>query len=303
MQPTVIVIIVTYNGAKWIDKCFGSLRHSSIPLKTLAIDNCSSDNTPNIIRERFPEVEVIETGQNLGFGKANNIGLKRVLDENADYAFLLNQDAWVEKDTVEKLVEAHNKYTGYALVCPLQLNGAGNSIDDLFFRYTIALTQPLVADSIIHKTQEIYETPFANGACWLMPLSTINSIGGFDPLFTHYGEDNDYINRMHRHKMKVGLCPLVKVYHDRENRGSAVSEESVINKIFMKTIVILKKNGAPRSKLFYFFEMIRLRAHYLLFRKKNSYYEYKALRKLLNIYDEVRLRYSHEQKKEALYLK
>ena len=70
MKTIVYTIIVTYNGAKWINKCFGSLQSSSIPLKIIAVDNNSKDNTPQIIKAKFPDVEVIETGENLGFGKA-----------------------------------------------------------------------------------------------------------------------------------------------------------------------------------------------------------------------------------------
>ncbi len=65
----VVVIVVTFNGNKWIDQCLGSLSTSSIPLNMLAIDNASSDNTISLIKSRFPEVEVIETGSILVLGR------------------------------------------------------------------------------------------------------------------------------------------------------------------------------------------------------------------------------------------
>ena len=80
----VYTIIVTYNGDKWIEKCLRSLRDSTLSLSVLVIDNASTDKTVNIVKEQFPEFQLIETGANLGFGKANNIGLEMALQKNAD---------------------------------------------------------------------------------------------------------------------------------------------------------------------------------------------------------------------------
>jgi N-acetylglucosaminyl-diphospho-decaprenol L-rhamnosyltransferase len=125
-------IVVTYNGSKWLDKCFGSLLNSTVSTKIIAIDNKSTDGTPDEIRLKFPSVEVIETGKNLGFGKANNIGLTRALNENADYVFLLNQDAWVEPDTIGKLISTQS--SEYAILSPVHLNGQGDALDSKLYR-------------------------------------------------------------------------------------------------------------------------------------------------------------------------
>ena len=93
----IFAIVVTYNGMRWYDRCFGSLRNSDMPVETIVIDNASTDETVSYIKEHFHEVCLIESKENLGFAKANNIGIKRALDNGADYVFLLNQDAWVEK--------------------------------------------------------------------------------------------------------------------------------------------------------------------------------------------------------------
>jgi N-acetylglucosaminyl-diphospho-decaprenol L-rhamnosyltransferase len=96
----ICVIVITYNGAKWVEGCFGSLMQSSVPLNIIAVDNASSDNTVALIKNKFAGVALIESGTNLGFGKANNIGLKRAAEDNADFIFLLNQDAFVKPDTI-----------------------------------------------------------------------------------------------------------------------------------------------------------------------------------------------------------
>jgi len=104
-------IVITYNGEQWVDKCFKSLVNSNIVNHhMLAIDNGSTDNTLQLIRQNYPTVEIIETGQNLGFGKANNIGMRKAIGANADYVFLLNQDAWVQENTISQLVAFAEKH-------------------------------------------------------------------------------------------------------------------------------------------------------------------------------------------------
>jgi len=211
---TIYAIIVTYNASKWIDKCFGSLVNSTMPVKILAIDNASSDGTPDIIRKKFPQVEVIETGQNLGFGKANNIGLKRVLEENADYAFLLNQDAWVEEDTIEKLVEVQHENPEFGILSPLPYDGNGINEDYLFSKYY--KQQINRKKEFSHKT---YEINFINAAGWLIAKKVILKFGGFHPSFRMHGEDVNYINRIHfKEFQKIGISLGTKYFHDRQKR-------------------------------------------------------------------------------------
>ena len=74
------VIVVTYKGHQWYDRCFTSLRESELPIQTIVIDNASNDGTVEYIREHFPEIHLIESKENLGFGRANNIGMRYALD-------------------------------------------------------------------------------------------------------------------------------------------------------------------------------------------------------------------------------
>ena len=71
----ILTIIVSYNFMPWIDKCLGSMIQSGYPTDILVLDNDSKDETVKTIRERYPQVRLIENHANLGFGKANNIGI------------------------------------------------------------------------------------------------------------------------------------------------------------------------------------------------------------------------------------
>ena len=103
-MPEVYVVIVTCNGEKWVENCFDSLKNSSYPVETIVVDNSSTDNTVPRIKKAYSDVILIESDINLGFGRANNIGIKYALENQADYVFLLNQDAWIEKETIEKML-------------------------------------------------------------------------------------------------------------------------------------------------------------------------------------------------------
>jgi GT2 family glycosyltransferase len=211
----IYTIIVTYNGSKWIDKCFGSLTKSNIPLKILAIDNASTDNTPLFIKEKFPQVEVIETGQNLGFGKANNIGLEIAAKNNANFVFLLNQDAWIEPATIEKLVNVSIQHPEFGIISPLQLNGSNDYFEQSFKKYLGENnTSGFLSDLYFDRLKDIYQTNYTNAASWLITAECLKRVGGFNPLFFHYGEDDEYLNRCKYKGLKIGIAPSTSITHD-----------------------------------------------------------------------------------------
>ena len=255
MNLKIYAIVVTYNGSKWIDKCFGSLVNSTTPVKIIAIDNASSDGTPDIIKEKFPQVEVIETGHNLGFGKANNIGLKRVLEENADYAFLLNQDAWVEEDTIEKLVDVQQKNPEFGILSPVPYDGTEKEFDRQFKLY---YSKPHDINNI-RDDDKINKVSFINAAGWLVSNNTIKKTGLFHHLFFQRGEDVDYANRCHYHNINIGFHNSSKYYHDRQNVWHKnISHPKRIQSTQSKLNITLNNiNKSPGTRVKMFFCQIK----------------------------------------------
>lgn len=219
---TVFAIIITYNGMKWYDRCFGSLRRSSIPVTPVVIDNASSDGSVAYIRERFPESVIFEEKENLGFAKANNIGMRYALDYGADYVLLLNQDAWlVQDDCIAHLIEIAERNSEFAILSPMQLYGGGNQIVSESKRYASRNEeQDWISDSYFGRLKDLYEVEYVCAASWFLPIDTLKTIGGFDPLFYHNGEDDNYMQRVHYHGKKVGICPKVNVCHDCQGRAA-----------------------------------------------------------------------------------
>lgn len=220
---TVYVVIVTYNPLKWINKCLSSLKNNNIKLNTIVIDNGSTDHSQDFIKLNFPEVEFIQSNSNLGFGIANNIGIKKAHENGADFVFLLNQDAWIEKDTIEKLVNVSIKEPKYGVISSMHLNGKGDALDFNFSTYITPKKCPsLVSDIYFNKiTDQLYEIEFVNAAAWLITRKCIDSVGGFDPLFNMYGEDNNYLQRVLYHGFHIGIHANTKIYHDREQRSKS----------------------------------------------------------------------------------
>ena len=215
------VIIVTYKGRRWYDQCFSSLRRSTIPVQTVVIDNASNDGSVEYIKKHYPEIHLIESKENLGFGRANNVAMRYALDHGCDYVFLLNQDAWVEPDTFEKLVEIHQCHPEYGLLGPVQVNAEKTKVLDGVVKFLVNpdnVNLDLFSDLIMGDVDEVYPVAEISAAAWLLPRKTLETVGGFDPIFLHYGEDWNYLSRVLYHKLKVGLTPHVKVVHDCEER-------------------------------------------------------------------------------------
>ncbi len=214
----ILIIIITYNGKHWMDSCLGSLLASTVKPDVIVIDNLSSDGTPDYIEKRFPQFELIRSDKNLGFGKANNIGLKKALKENYDYAFLLNQDAWVAPDTFEILIKLHRHHSTYGIISPMHLSREKTRLDDKFTQYICRDNDvDLMSDLLLkQKAQSLYPVSFVNAAAWLISRACLEKVGGFDPIFPHYGEDNDYINRAAYFGFKTGFTPDTWIVHDRK---------------------------------------------------------------------------------------
>ena len=219
----IYVIIVTYKGKQWYDRCFTSLRKSTIPVQTIVVDNASNDGTVEYIKEHYPEINLIESEENLGFGKANNLAMRYALDHDCDYVFLLNQDTWIELNAIEELVRIHEKHSGFGILSPMHIRPDGKS---LYIQIEDGKTDhgnKLLADCYFNQLEDVYPFSYVNAAAWLLPKNTLEVVGGFDPIFSHYGEDDDYLNRLRYHGLQLGLCPKVRIVHDHQGINSPLT--------------------------------------------------------------------------------
>jgi hypothetical protein len=197
------------------DPLLSSLRKPTVPLYT-----------PARIAAGYPDVEIVSTGKNHGFGKANNIGMERAYQRCADCVFLLNQDAWIDPDAVTKLVEAHARHPACGIISPMHLNGAGDGLDYGFSNYIAPhKCRGLYSDLFLGRVRELYEVGFVNAAAWLVTRECVERVGGFSPSFFHYGEDDNYTQRLQFHKLKRLLHgidkPAILANRERSEAGRA----------------------------------------------------------------------------------
>ncbi len=232
----VLAIVVTYNAMKWVDRCLGSLFDSSERPDVLVVDNGSTDDTRDYVRNRYPRAELVLSDGNPGFGAANNIGLRLAAERGSEFVYLLNQDAWVFPDTIGTLVRAMRMRPDFGILSPVQKNAA-EGLDRQFERKCGRYLSAAASATAAAKTAtpsaastttpsaaaaaggaEAVEVPFVMAAHWLMSVEAIRRVGGFSPAFRQYGEDDNYIDRLHYNGLRCGVVPAVAAVHDRSSR-------------------------------------------------------------------------------------
>lgn len=193
-------------------------------MSCMIVDNGSDDDTVEIIKKEFPEVRLVEAGKNLGFGAANNIGLRIAIDEGFDYVYLLNQDAWIAPEDINQLIDIAERNKDFGLISPLQVYASKEKIDNNF---SSNITKEMKDDFFIAKNphKELYRITgkTMQAAHWLWRVEAIKKVGGFSPVFFHYGEDTNIRRRMEFHGIKMGLTPEILAVHNRELRQNTYS--------------------------------------------------------------------------------
>lgn len=233
----VLVIIVTWNGMKWLEKCIKSVNASTVPADIFIIDNGSTDGTVKWIWDNTSEsVKLHVAEKNLGFGAANNIGLAYAAEKGYRYVYLLNQDAYLEPDTIDLLIKAFESPwgKGYGILSPIQNDSSGKRQDANFQRHC--------EKALIKDSAPIAKVNFVMAAHWMINLEALRAVGGFSPSFTQYGEDDNYIHRLEFHGLRCGVVRKARAIHDRESRE--LTKES---RMRMKCIATVVKVSDPRA--------------------------------------------------------
>ena len=231
----VLAVIITYNGMAWIKRCLNSLITSSLIPDIFVVDNGSNDGTQLYIQENYPQIHFTQNKTNLGFGKANNIGLQYALDHGYDYVYLMNQDAWVQNDSIEKIIAVSKLHTEYGILSPFQMTSDLITIDKNFSTYVCSYqSNPnILSDFYNNSPKMVYPVPSVMAAHWLITRDCLRKVGGFSPSFPHYGEDLNYTRRAMFHSFKIGIVPSIRTVHDRATRTTSPKPEymSYINAI------------------------------------------------------------------------
>lgn len=213
-QPTVSVIIVSYNGRQYLGACLLSVVNQDFEdFEILLVDNASDDSSADFVRENFPSVEVVQNERNLGYAGANNIGIVR---SKGEYVVLLNQDTIVDKGWLAELVKTmeSSRRIGIAqsriqlMNEPHLLNTDGNIANLLGFGFPGNLGREYAGIPVDR------DISFPSGCSMIIRKDMLEKIGLLDELFFLYSEDLDIGLRARTQRYGIRLSSKSVVYHD-----------------------------------------------------------------------------------------
>ncbi len=196
----VSIIIVNWNGKKWLKDCFDSIyRQTHKDYEIILVDNGSSDDSVKFTRENYSQVKIVRNQKNLGFGKANNLGEKNAKGE---ILFFLNNDTILENKTLENLLRCKEN-RNINITGPKTLDFNRNDVYEKR-KLTIDFTGYLGWGK---------ETFYVEGCAMMVGKEDFQELGGFDEKYFMYSEDIDLCWRAWLFGMKVGICDEASLIH------------------------------------------------------------------------------------------
>jgi len=271
-----LVIVVTFNGMHWLERCLGSVYADA---DLYVFDNDSTDGSADFVAEHFPQAKLVRSAENLGFSKPNNLGFDYALKHEYDFVYLLNQDAWLEEGTLEKLVAAAEAHPEYGVLSPMQMTEGYKDLDSQFEKVLKAAGVPKSAQG-----SEPLEVKRMMAAHWLVPVRVLRQIGPFEEdLFPHWGQDDEWCDRLHFFGLKVGVVPDARAVHDRATREEPL-EKLVRRNYYTGSLVRLSNPAIPLFAGFLFVILFT----FVKAAKYRSLLTFKYFRQLLRDLPQVR---------------
>ena len=226
-MPRLSIIIVTYNSRADLDRCLESLtaHPPAVDHEVVVIDNASGDGTAQHARTRWPAVHVLDAGGNLGFAKANNLGIRQTFGE---LVLLLNPDTVVPGDAIDTLVGVLDINPDAAIVGPRLVDARGRA--ELSFGAMISpfaeLRQkllvrgndrgwPLATGIVTWLTRRPRRVDWVSGACLLIRRADLEAVGLLDERYFMYAEDVDLCAAVRARGRAVLFAPHAHVVHLR----------------------------------------------------------------------------------------
>ncbi|MGJ0483999.1 MAG: glycosyltransferase family 2 protein [Methylomicrobium sp.] len=224
---TVSIIIVSWNARDYLRKCLSSLSSGvcQYPMEIIVVDNASSDGSPECVASEFPNVRLIRNTENMGFSKANNIG---VSVSSGDYLCFVNSDVEVLPDCITRLVNYVEEHPEAGMVGPLIIGGDGQlqrscrgfpSVWNMFCRALALDTifknfRFFTGYSMAHWPQNtLRSVDILTGCFWLVRRQAMEQVGLLDESFFIYGEDMDWCKRFREKGWEVVFFPSAKAIH------------------------------------------------------------------------------------------
>jgi len=242
----VSIIIVTYNNEHQIEACLNSIKKQcqEEDYEVIIVDNLSKDKTTEIIKTRYTWAKLIESKENLGFGKGNNLGAKQA---TGDILFFLNPDTVLKNNLVKIITRFFQEHPKAGAMSPRQLDEKGQN------RYENIAQDPTLFNLIRGMLPREYdwnkeqEIDLACAAALAIKTKVFQQVNGFDPGFFLYMEENDLCLRIRQKGYKIYYSPEGKVYH---LSGASIKHDPDRKKLYFESQdLYYKKHYSPISHL------------------------------------------------------
>ena len=239
-MPRLSIIIVTYNSRGHIDECLRSLveNRPAVDHEIVVVDNASTDGTAAAVRARWNGVRVVDAGANLGFARANNLGIQQTFGE---LILLLNPDTSIPAHAVDMLLGALDARPDVAIAGPRLVNADGRA--ELSFGHMMSPLAEVrqkvlvrgsgrggpIAMNVESMTRRERDVDWVSGACLLVRRTDAESVGLMDERYFMYAEDVDFCAAVRARGRRVLFYPAAEIVHIRgQSRAtaSAASEQA-----------------------------------------------------------------------------
>jgi GT2 family glycosyltransferase len=248
--PKVYAITLNWNGRDDTIECIKSLKKSEYTnFQIVVVDNGSTDGSVPALRAEYPDVIVIENGQNLGYAEGFNTGMRHALQEGADYFLIINNDTVIDPRAIGALVSVaeQNPRTGfvsgkvYFYDEPNRLQTVGRA------RHPILMAHDLIGHKEIDVGQydEVRERDFIDDVFLLVRRTVFEEVGGYDPTFFLMYEETDWCARVRRAGFKIIYTPDARIWHKGNKETSA--GRSTIHQFYLarNQIPFMRRNASP----------------------------------------------------------
>jgi GT2 family glycosyltransferase len=268
------IIIVTFKSEKIIYQCLSSINNN---YPVIIIENSNNELFKNEVEKKFSNVKCILTGENLGFGKANNIGLQSA---KTDYVFLLNPDTVLFEDTLEVLESNADYIKNFALLAPIITDS--NELNYGFFN----------KKKISTKNISAFEVDYIKGFAMFFNKNKFSQIDYFDENIFLYLEEIDLCKRLNFLNEKIYLIYNAKIKHlGGKSHGEKFNLEIEISRnwhwMWSKFYFTKKHFGvlkAYNATIFFFFKSILKMIFFSFFNKQKFLINKARFLGLLNSY-------------------
>ncbi len=230
-MPDLSVILVSFNDRKHLEKCLQSLKGFplEVDLEIVTVDNNSSDGSPDLIKNKFPEVKLLCASENLGFAKACNLG---ILASSGEFVLFLNSDTIAEVQALSVLLDEMKRNPSIGAVGPALLSEQGTyqvsfgKRVDFFSEFIQKGFFNLYYAKKLKSDKKVREVGWLSAACLLVRRKALEEAGCFDENYFLYFEDIDLCYKIRQEGWTLRFCPQVQISHIGGTSTSAVKNSS-----------------------------------------------------------------------------